>query len=439
MKKWLFGAILLLAIGAALQLGLLMYAMYVLIGVLLLSQYLTRTWTESIEVTRETNQPIAEIGQKVAVVVNLHNRSNSKVTWLLVEDSLPHEALLQKPPRIKVDGKRTQLLSLKGGARTSLRYQVTFQFRGYYQIGPLLLETGDLFGLHRRYRVVTQPVFILVYPQVVPVSGYDVSSRRPIGEIKLSHRLFEDPTRVSGVRLYQTGDPLNRIHWRATARTGELHSRQFEPSSLAGATFLLDFHRTGFSSRAEPFRSEMAVTLVASLANAVTLMGQQIGFISNGRDAADRVREEGWKLEFRTREDAKQEFGVLSENTRLQPLRLPTGRGPEQFHRLREILARIELTAGLSFPQLVAESMMHLPRDATVVAILPTVTDETAIVLGNLRRSGYAVTAILVLMSDEHEYAACAGRLIAQRIDVRHIQDEAGIAEFCTSRVLQGI
>ena len=93
--------------------------------------------------------------------------------------------LLQKPPRIKVDGKRTQLLSLKGGARTSLRYQVTFQFRGYYQIGPLLLETGDLFGLHRRYRVVTSPVFVLVYPHVVPVSGYDVSSRRPIGEIKL--------------------------------------------------------------------------------------------------------------------------------------------------------------------------------------------------------------------------------------------------------------
>ena len=38
--------------------------------------------------------------------------------------------------------------------------------RGYYQIGPLVLETGDLFGLHRRYRVATEPHFLLVFPQV---------------------------------------------------------------------------------------------------------------------------------------------------------------------------------------------------------------------------------------------------------------------------------
>ena len=64
----------------------------------------------------------------------------------------------------------------------------------------MVLETGDLFGLHRRFRVVTDPVYILVYPKVVPLPGYDLASRRPIGEIRLTHRLFEDPTRIAGVR-----------------------------------------------------------------------------------------------------------------------------------------------------------------------------------------------------------------------------------------------
>ena len=436
MRKWLFGAVVLLAAGAAFQLGLLMFAMYVFVGVLLLSRMLTKSWTEKVTVSRETSKPFAEIDEKVAVIINLQNTGSSRATWLLVEDSVPKSALLQKPPRIKLSGKRTRLFTLKGGERTSLLYQVTFLMRGYYQIGPTLLESGDLFGLHRRFRVVTEPVFVLVYPRVVPLTGYDISSRRPIGEIRLTHRLFEDPTRISGVRAYQQGDPLNRIHWRATARTGELHSKQYEPSSLAGATFLLDFHQSGYPARAEPHRSELAITLIASLANAVTLIGQQTGFISNGRDAADRVREEGWRFDFRTRDDAQQEFEMLEENTRLQPVRIESGRGPEQFQRIQEMLARLELSDGLSFPQLIAESLTRIPRDATVVAILGDVTDQTAIALGNLRRSGYAVTAIIVLQAEEHDYAMCAGRLLAQNIDVRHISDEAEIAEFCSSHVL---
>src|SRR4029079_18078992 len=132
--------------------------------------------------------------------------------------------------------------------------------RGYYQIGPLVLETGDVFGLHRRYKVATEPHFLLVYPQVQPLEGYDVASRRPIGEVRMSYRLFEDPTRVAGVRRYEAGDPLNRVNWRATARTGVLHSKIYEPSTVAGATVLLDFHRGSFEERHEPYRSELAVT-----------------------------------------------------------------------------------------------------------------------------------------------------------------------------------
>src|SRR5437764_733831 len=79
-----------------------------------------------------------------------------------------------------------------------------------------MLETGDLFGLHRRHRIVGEPVYIMVYPKVLPLPKYDFASQRPIGEVRLQNRLFEDVTRTAGVRQYQMGDPLNRIHWRAT-------------------------------------------------------------------------------------------------------------------------------------------------------------------------------------------------------------------------------
>ena len=132
-----------------------------------------------------------------------------------------------------------------------------------------MVETGDLFGLHRRYRVLTSPHFLMVYPDVVPLEGFELASRRPIGEVRMSHRLYEDPTRIAGVRRYEMGDPLNRIHWRATARTGQLHCKVYEPSCVAGATLMLDFHQAVFDPSQEPHRSELSVTAAASLANAV--------------------------------------------------------------------------------------------------------------------------------------------------------------------------
>jgi uncharacterized protein (DUF58 family) len=300
----------------------------------------------------------------------------------------------------------------------------------------LLLETGDLFGLHRRFRVATKPHFVLVFPKVLPLEGYDLASRRPIGEVRLTHRLFEDPTRISGVREYQHGDSLNRIHWRATARTGSLHCKVYEPSCIAGMTVLLDFHQGGYPDRSEPHRSELAVTAAASLSNAVYQMGQQIGFITNARDAADRIREEGVSHEFRTRSLALDTVEMQGRSERLRPVIVETRRGPEQLVRILEALARAELTDGLRFAQLVIEATSRLPRDATVVALLPDVPPETAIALGSLRRRGYAVTVILVMFEDEN-FAECMGRLIAEGVEVRRVENEAAVAGVCSERMVR--
>ncbi|MBI3861772.1 MAG: DUF58 domain-containing protein [Planctomycetia bacterium] len=429
--RWLLGATLLLAVGIVFQLGLLVYAMYVLLGVMLISRHLAREWIENITAERECSRLTAEIGDKVAVIVNVKNAGKMPVPWLLIEDAVPKQALLQRPPRISMDGRRMNIMQLAPHGQKSLLYQVTFLMRGYYQLGPLLLESGDLFGLHRRFRVATKPHFILVFPKVLPLEGYDLASRRPIGEVRLTHRLFEDPTRISGVREYQNGDALNRIHWRATARTGSLHCKMYEPSCIAGMTLLLDFHQAGYATRNEPHRSELAVTAAASLANAVYQMGQQIGFITNGRDAADRIREEGFRHEFRTRSLALDTVEMQSKSERLRPVIVETRRGPEQLVRILEALARLEFTDGLTFGQLVVEATSRLPRDATVVALLPDVPPETAIALGSLRRRGYAVTVILLMYEDEN-FAECMGRLLAEGVDVRRVESEAAISEVCS-------
>jgi uncharacterized protein (DUF58 family) len=359
------------------------------------------------------------------------------IAWVLAEDVLPKPDLNQRPPRLRVSGRRMLIESLRPGGKQTLFYQLHFDMRGYYQVGPLVLETGDLFGLHRRWRVATEPHFILVYPKVIPLEGYDIASRRPIGEIRLTHRLFEDPTRISGVRLYQPGDPLNRVHWRATARTGVLHSKTYEASTIAGATIVLDFHRAGYKP-GDPLQPELAVTTAASLANAVYELGQQIGLVTNGRDAADRIRTEGWAHNYRSRSSALAGAAMHEKSNRLEPLVVETRRGPEQFHRILETLARVELTEGLSFSQLIIEATSRLPRDATVIAILPEVTEETAFALSGLRRAGYAVSAVLVIY-EEHAFAIAAGRLLSVGVSPRRVQSEAALAALCREQLVMAM
>jgi uncharacterized repeat protein (TIGR01451 family) len=439
--RWFLAVLVILLIALILDSGLLAYSMYVLLALLLLTRFLSRSWIGHLSATRECNKSTAEIGDKVAVTVVVSNSSSLPVPWVLLEDLLPRYALDRRLPRLKVKGKRVQICMVRPKGDVVIKYSLECLNRGYYQIGPLVMENGDLFGLHRRFRVETKPHFLLVYPKIVGLEAFEIASRRPIGDVRMTYRLFEDPTRVAGVRAYEVGDPLNRIHWRATARTGELHSKVHEPSTLTGATILLDFHEAGYPTRGEPVRSELAVTAAVSLANAVYEMGQQIGLVTNGRDAADRLKTDGWELLPKTRQAAR-ESAAMGEQLqggegRLDPLIVETRRGVEQLQRIRETLARVEMTDGLTFAQLVFEAVSRLPRDATVVPVLPDVSFETAIALGNLRRRGFAVTVVLVFL-DDLGLERCYGRLMAEGIrDVRHLPNEAALPALCRHQVEQ--
>ncbi len=452
--KWLFAILLLLSAALVLESGLLAFATYALLGLLLLSRVLARSWSVHLRASRELSLPArgkadeekdsedpehfttlhANLGDRVRVRVIVRNTGWMLVPWALLEDLLPLTTL-KKDARLKVvKGKHVQISMLRAGGEATIRYQLECLWRGFYQIGPLVIENGDLFGLHRRYRVETKPGYLLVYPKQVPLEGYELVSRRPIGDVRMTHRLYEDPTRIAGVRAYEPGDPLNRIHWKATARTGTLHSKIHEPSTLTGATVLLDFHEAGYPARGEPFRSELAVTTALSLGGAVCEMGQQVGLITNARDAAERLRSQ-WRREASDRNTARLPGQEDEEKQRLQPLTIPTRRGMEQLQRMRELLACVEMNAGLTFSQLVEESGSRLPRDATVLAVLAEVSIETALTLGTLRRRGFAVTAVLVLFS-ENALERAQGRLMAEGVrDVRHLREEAELPDLCRRQV----
>lgn len=434
--KWFFFVSALLIFALLGNLDLFTYAMYALLVVVLVSRLLSQYWIQHLRSVRLCSNTEVTIGDTVSVIVEVHNTGRFVIPWLLAEELLPNEGVYHDHPPLGRSGDVVKVCLLWPGKRQTLLYQLQCNRRGYYPLGPLILETGDLFGLHRRWRTSSPANYLLVMPKPCPIDGYDIASRRPIGEVRMTHRLFEDPTRIAGVRHYERRDPLNRVHWRATARTGALHSKVYEPSTIAGATLLLDFHFQSYPSGDEPVRSELAITAAASIGNALYEVGQPFGLLTNARDAVDRIREQQQAEAFSDRRSAHQSATLPSENDRLRPVHLKTNRGVGHREGFLKTLGRLELTDGLTLPQLLVEATCHLARDASVVAILGQVTPQMVVSLAELRTRGFAVTVLL------NRYAAsdfqdASAQLMAEGITSHHLADQAAIQTICQKSMLR--
>lgn len=402
--------------GAALWL-LAVYAGALIIGGGL---WLSRQWHRAAIAVRMAGPSECEVGDSFEVIVDVTNQSRLPIAWVLVEDLLPASAYRTPPVALEIDGSRIEVMMLRGGETRSLRYTLTCRRRGYFQIGPTVLETGDLMGLSRRYRLGAAPQFILVLPRIVSMVGYDIASSRPIGEIQIRNALIQDPTRMMGIRQWQIGDPMRSVHWPATARTGTLHTKIYEPTTVAGATLVIDFHRDTNPANQEPIRTDLAITLAASIAAALHDMNQPFALLSNGRDAADRIREEGIATDFRTRDAAKSEGSMRESDDRLRPVVIPSDRGPVHYQELLRQLARLELSDGLSIAETVIAEQSRLARDTTLIVILQKCDSQTAAMLVGMKRRGWAV-ALIVNTHDINDYIAIAGPFQAASIPTIHL------------------
>ncbi|MGV3608576.1 MAG: DUF58 domain-containing protein [Planctomycetaceae bacterium] len=435
MMLYVAGAIILLIVASLLNLGLLVYAMYVVLALLAISRLLTKTWGEGLIAQRRASNTKVKLGDTVSMLITLENQGKLSVPWVLAEDVIAPAARMFRPPALELLGKSIMICSLEAREKKTMLYQIRCNRRGYFRIGPLVLETGDLFGLDRQYRVATEPIFLMVMPKVVELAGYDIASRRMMGEVRVAMQLYEDPTRISGIREYQLGDSLRRVHWPASARTGSLHSKVFEPSTIAGATLVLEFHKDFFPVSHEPVRSDLLVTAAASIANGLYQLGQQVGLVTNGRDAAERYHSE--TLEKKAAEKRVENRRLAQEtaleelkNERLRPIQVPTQKGPETQQQIMETLARLELNEGLPFERLVLEVAGRMPRDATLLVFLPGGSVRHALALGNLRRRGFAVTVILAVY-EIYDFAEASVPFLAEGIETRHLRDEDSIREIC--------
>jgi len=176
---------------------------------------------------------------------------------LLLEDVVPRE--LGSRPRFLVD-KADQ------SWRRVVEYPLLGRVRGRFSTGPLTVRTSDPFGLVQLDRQFVATSEVMVTPRVVPLPTIRATGGAgSTGEAR-PHRIGVVGQDDILVREYRHGDDVRRIHWRSTARWGDLMVRREEQAWDPSASVLLDSRTAAHAGRGMQNSMEWAISAAASIA-----------------------------------------------------------------------------------------------------------------------------------------------------------------------------
>jgi len=315
-------------------------------------------------------------GEPVLMTIEINNHKSLPLTWLQFQDTLPipphlSDKITQIATEISGKYQLQHTFSLYGREKIKRSTTLVFPTRGYYKIGPVTYKSGDVFTLFTKERQHKYIDTLVVYPQIWPLEELGLPAKKPFGDVKTQRSLFTDPIKTQGIRDYQPQDRFRDVHWKATARRGQLQTKIYDPSvGMTLAVFLnvatYPKHWMGF----DPLLLERAVSVAASVGNFGLLQKWEVGVYANG--------------------------SVPNSD---QPIRVAPGRSPDQLSHILEGMAVVTEFATGSIEGMMMRESPRLPWAATVVLVTAVVTDEIMVVLVRLQEAGRRV--VLISLADD--------------------------------------
>jgi uncharacterized protein (DUF58 family) len=289
-----------------------------------------------------------------------------------------------------------QVVTIGPRGRAQFEYVLDASRRGYYPIGPLQLRSGDLLGLADEPQSEGAPDYLTVYPKIVPLTRVDLPTRSPLGTLRHTQPIYEDPSRVLSKRDYVAGDSLRRVDWKATAVLGRLQVKQFEPSIALETAIFLNLNAADYDYRTQRDDAELAIIVAASIANWIIGRRQAVGLSTNGADP-------------------------VAADSQLQSV--PVRKGRAHLIRLLEVLARVKLAKEpLPLIDMLQQERIHLAWGTTLIVITSRVDDPLFDEIFRSRRVG--LDAMLILVGTVARYEETRRRARHFGIPVHAIQSE---------------
>lgn len=413
---WLLLAVLALALSWFAESAILAWVACVIFLMALISWIQVR-FLPQLEVNRILSAAHLHPGEKLRVWVRLR-MPRRHWGWLLASDAAPP---------LPLQGNRGVILGPAQAKEVGFSYTVKATRRGYYAIGPLSLRAGDSFGFAEARQVMLEAEHITVFPRVVELQRGRLRRAAGPGELQTLRRTFEDTTRPAGIRDYRSGDPLRRIHWRATAHLGRPKAKLYDVCTSLQVMMALNLYRPDYPpGPAEADRtSELAISLTASLGNHLLGVGQRVGLVSNGLDVKER---EGFLREAGVSLLPESVARISDELAQRQRIVLAPNRSPERPLEMLSQLARLQVCGGRPFDALLEEIRRTISWGEMVVAVTPALDGAGVEALTGLTRAGFSVFVIVVgdsFLAARTHLQLAAAKIASQR--VTHEEEIGGL------------
>lgn len=285
-------------------------------------------------------------GEPLKASIEVENAKCLPINWLKTEDRWPYsvgpsdrnELMLTHVPEA---GNLFNLFSLRWHQKTRRNFDFVFKKRGLFAVGPAAIESGDPFGMMKSTVELEKPEYLIVFPEILPLDSLKLNTEDPLGQQAARKRLFEDPLQPMGVRAYHPEDDFRRIHWPATARTGELQVKIYTPVSARVMMICLNVSTTERPwLGAYPKTFEQLLKVAATTAYNAINDGYAVGLISNGSVAHSD-----------------------------QPFKVPPGKTREQLGTLLQTLAAATNFVTAPFENYLLRSMSSIPIGSALVII----------------------------------------------------------------------
>ncbi len=211
-------------------------------------------------------------GREARVILRMDNVSRLPTGLLLIEDRIPY--VLGSRPRFVLDR-----VEPRGSREVS--YRVRSDVRGRFSVGPLTIRLTDPFGLVELNRAFSAKDILTVTPAVQTLPHVRLG-----GEWTGSGESLARSVAVAGeddvaTREYRHGDDMRRVHWRSTARYGELMVRREEQPWQSRCSLLLDTRRRAHHGDGPGSSFEWAVSAAASIGLHLSRQGYAVRLLTD--------------------------------------------------------------------------------------------------------------------------------------------------------------
>lgn len=282
-----------------------------------------------IAITREV-QDTAYEDDIVNVKMTIQNRRGLPLYFFELLDMFPGG-----PP----EEKETSLfiLDLKPRESKKISYIANCYQRGLWKIGPVVVVSQDALGFFKNEKTIKVFSEILVYPNLFRIFSFPQLASGSVSWIGVeTARISGDSHEFFGVREYQRGDAMSRIHWPSSARHNKLIVKQFERNAVQEATIILDLKKGHDIGGGKDTTLEYAVKIAGSIAKFLLNEGVLVQMIGYGKEAVT----------------------------------LPFGKGDSHMYKILEYLASVQADGDFTLSQALEEASFVAPQRSTLIVVM---------------------------------------------------------------------